>query len=444
MTTAQRTAGNWRERWAEKLVSPAEAVQLVKDGDTVWCGGWTSVPTTLCGALLARGRELRNVTVETFLSPFNWDQPERGGIHVRTLYAGPYERGGANAGRFDYVPVCLYRDGQAPPGISAPHDVAMVPISPPDEEGYVSFGGGVWFAHSVALKARAVIGEVHENFIRTGGQNRAHLSQFARVTLAAGAQPPVVPPRSEETIYAAEVICTLIASELVKDGMTLQVGVGDVSAALLAYLEDKHDLGIDSEIVPGGVVELVRKGVITGRFKTSHPGKVTGSALVLMPDEDLAFIDGNPTFELYDFTHTDDLSRLLQQQNMLAINNAMQVDITGNVCSEMQGARLYSGPGGQMVFAIAASLTSGGSVIVLPSSQLVGNERVPRIVAAFPEGATQTCHRGFVDYVVTEQGIARLRGKSIRERMRELYAVSHPDLRGDLKRDVRRIYDIDL
>jgi 4-hydroxybutyrate CoA-transferase len=133
---------------------------------------------------------------------------------------------------------------------------------------------------------------------------------------------------------------------------------------------------------------------------------------------------------------------LLQQPNMLCVNNALQVDITGNVCSEMQGARLYSGPGGQIVFAISSSLSSGGSVIVLPSSQLLGNERLPRIVAAFGEGATQTCHRGYVDYVVTEQGIASLRGKSLRERMNELYAVSHPDLRADLKREVRRVYDV--
>ena len=439
-------AADWRTRWAEKLVSPEEAVRVVQNGDTVWLGGWTSVPVTLCGALLGRAGDLRDVTVETYLSPFNWDRPERGdGIRVRTLYAGPYERAAVNAGQFDYVPVCLFRENMPPAGIAAPHDVAFVPISSPDEDGYVSFGGGVWFASSVTMRARIVVGEVHEEFIRTGGDNRAHVSQFARLALPAPAGPaPVVPPRTDETTLAAEVICTLVASELVKDGMTLQVGVGDVSAALLAYLDEKHDLGIDSEIVPGGVVDLVKKGVVTGKFKTSHPGKVTGSALVLMPDEDLAYIDGNPTFELYDFTHTDDLIRLAQQQNMLCVNNALQVDITGNVCSEMQGARLYSGPGGQLVFAVASSFGSAGSVIVLPSSQLVGNERLPRIVAAFGEGATQTCHRGFVDYVVTEQGIAHLRGKSLRERMGELYAVAHPDLRGELRRDVRRVYGVDI
>jgi 4-hydroxybutyrate CoA-transferase len=441
---ATKAAGDWRTRWAEQLVSPEEAARVVQNGDTVWLGGWTSVPVTLAGALLARAHELRDVTVETYLSPFNWDQPARGdGIHVRTLYAGPYERGAVGAQRFDYVPVCMFRENTPPPGVAAPHDCAFVPISPPDEQGNVSFGGGVWFANSVTMRAKTIVGEVHEEFIRTGGENTAHVSRFARLALPAASGPaPVVPPRTDETTLAAEVICTLVASELVKDGMTLQVGVGDVSAALLAYLDEKHDLGIDSEIVPGGVVDLVKKGTVTGRYKASHPGKVTGSALVLMPDDDLAYIDGNPTFELYDFTHTDDMSRLLQQPNMLCVNNALQVDITGNVCSEMQGARLYSGPGGQIVFAISSSLSSGGSVIVLPSSQLLGNERLPRIVAAFGEGATQTCHRGYVDYVVTEQGIASLRGKSLRERMNELYAVSHPDLRADLKREVRRVYDV--
>jgi len=437
------TATDWRTRYADRLVSPEEAVRVVQDGDCVWLGGWTAVPATLAKALGARAGELRNVAIETYLSPFQWDFPGcEQSFNIRTFYAGPLDRDATRANRFEYLPLCQWREGEAPPGVSAPHDVAMVTISPPDDEGYCSFGGAVWFAHSVTLKAKTVVGEVHEDFIRTGGQNRVHVSGFDRLALGEPSPEPPVMARTEETVYAAEVICTLIASELVEDGMTLQIGVGDVSAALCAYLGDKHDLGIHSEIVPGAIVDLVKQGVVTGKYKTLHPNKVVGSALVLMPREDLAYIDGNHAFELYDFTHTDDLRNLLQIQNFLAVNNAMEVDITGNVCSETRGPTVYSGPGGQVVFATAASTTTGGSVIVLPSSQLLNGTRHPRIVATLETGATATVHRGYVDYVVTEQGIAHLRGKSLRERIGELISVAHPDFRAELKHDAQRLYGI--
>jgi len=436
---------DWRTRYAAQLVSPAEAVQAVQNGDTVWLGGWTSVPVTLAKALGGRTGDLRGVTVETYLSPYQWDFPGREqSFTVRTFYAGPLDRAASAAARFEYVPLCQWREGVVPAGISAPHDVAMVPISAPDDDGYCSFGGAVWFAHSVTLKAKIVIGEVHEDFIRTGGQNRVHISRFARLTEAEPSPDPLVIPRTEETVYAAEVICTLVAAELVQDRMTLQIGIGDVSASLCAYLGDKHDLGIHSEIVPGGIVDLVKGGVVTGKYKTLHPGKVVGAALVLMPREDLEYIDGHPDFELYDFTHTDDLRNLLQIENFLTVNNAMEVDLSGAVCSESRGPTVYSGPGGQVVFATASSTSSSGSVIVLPSSQLLNGERLPRIVAHVEAGATTTLHRGHVNYVVTEQGIANLTGKSLRERARELIAVAHPDHRAALKRDAKRLYNLDV
>ncbi|HLZ68659.1 MAG TPA: acetyl-CoA hydrolase/transferase C-terminal domain-containing protein [Dehalococcoidia bacterium] len=442
---AEATSTSWRTRYADKLVSPEEAVQVVKDGDSVWLGGWTGTPATLAKALGNRAGALRHVAIETFLSPYQWDFSGREqSFSVRTFYAGPLDREGTRNNRFEYIPLCQWREGEAPPGIAAPHDVSMVNISAPDDEGWCSFGGAVWFAHSVTMKAKTIVGEVHEDWIRTGGQNRVHVSQFGRLALAQPSPEPPVMARSEETIYAAEVICTLLASEIVKDGMTLQIGVGDVSAALLAYLGDKHDLGIHSEMIPGGIVDLVRNGVVTGKHYTLHPGKVVGSALVLMPREDLAFIDGNPMFELYDFTHTDDLRNLLRIENFFAVNNAMEVDITGNVCSETRGPQVYSGPGGQPVFGIASSTSSGGSCVVLPSSQLVDGARYPRIVSRLEHGATATQHRGYVDYVVTEQGIARLRGKTLRERIGELISVAHPDFRAELKADARRLYGVDV
>ena len=186
----------------------------------------------------------------------------------------------------------------------------------------------------------------------------------------------------------------------------------------------------------------MEKGIITGRNKPHHVGKVIASAIGQMGPEDLSRIDGNPVFELYDFTHTDDLRMLLQIENFVAVNNAMAVDLTGNVSSETQGANLFSGPGGQTSFAVGASTAAGGSVIVLPSSSLVGGERKTRIVGGHPPGTVQTVHRGFVDFVVTEQGIARLRGKSIRQRINELVSVAHPDFQSELKQDAQRLYGI--
>jgi acyl-CoA hydrolase len=437
------TMADWRARLGARLVSPQEAVAVVKSGDWVWTGGWTSVPPQLCGALAARAPELEDVTVVNFLSPFNWDRPEvLARWKVITGYCSPFDRRAAREGRIEYVPVSQFREGKMPPGLD--HlDVALIPISPPDEEGWCSFGSGVFFGPTVSSIAITLIGEVHENFIRTGGQNRIHIDRFARVceyTLPPAQAP--IPPRTEETELAANVICTLVANEIVYDGATVQFGIGDVSAALPVFLEEKHDLGVHTELLPGGIPDLVDKGVITGKHKPHHVGKVVASAVGQVPPEDLARINGNPVYELYDFTHTDDLRLLLQIENFIAVNNALAVDLTGNVSSETQGSLVYSGTGGQAVFAVGASTAAGGSVIVLPSSSLVGDARHTRIVGGHPPGTVLTVHRGFVDYVVTEQGIARLRGKSIRERIGELISVAHPDFRAELKAEANRLYGI--
>ncbi|MGH7802995.1 MAG: acetyl-CoA hydrolase/transferase family protein [Candidatus Binatia bacterium] len=434
---------DWRRIVSDRLVSMEEAVSLVKSGDSVYDGGWTSVPMELTAALTAR-RDLRDVTILTYLTPFNWDRPELlERFRIRTFYAGPYERPAVQAGRIEYVPVAQWRMHQLPPGLDVPIDTAMIPISTPDADGFCSFGTGVWFSQTMAKQAKTLIGEVHPDFIRTGGENRIHVSAFAKLAeFTLQPNPPPIPARTEETELAAQVICALVAGEIVRDRATLQVGIGDVSAAIFGFLEEKHDLGIHTELCPGGITDLVKKGVVTGKYKTLHPGKVVASAFAQLPKEEFEFIDGNPTFELYDFTYTDDLRNLLQIENFTAINNALFVDLTGNVCSETRGSQVFSGPGGQPAFAVSASTSSGGSVIVLPSSQLVGGTRHARIVSQLETGATMTVHRGFVDYVVTEQGIARLRGKTIRQRVDELIAVAHPDFRNELRADARRFWSV--
>ncbi len=435
----------WRGKHASILGTAAEAVSLVKSGDRVWVGILGSIPLSLCAALAEPAPQLRDVTVATMLTAFDWDKPELlKSFRIVGGYTGPLERKPVQEGRFDYVPLGGYRAGKMPSGFGGRYQVAAIPISPPDEEGYCSFGASVFFSPTIVETSDILIGEVHPEFIRTGGQNRVHISKFARLAEApAGpAQAAPIPPRSEETTYAAEVICTLVASDLVRDRDTLQIGIGDVSAALALYLTEKHDLGIHTELLPGGITDLVKLGVATGKYKEVHPGKVVASLSAQLSAEELAYIDGNDVFELYDFGYTDDMRVLLQFDQFVAINNALFVDLTGNACSESWGPRVFTGPGGQPTFAYAASVTSARSIIVLPSSQLVGDERRPRIMAMLPEGSTVTSHRGFVDYVVTEQGIAQLSGKTIRERCAELISVAHPDFRAELRKDAARLYGV--
>jgi acyl-CoA hydrolase len=435
---------SWRERYADLLMSPQEAVQAtVETGGSVWVGGWTSVPVNLCSALVELAPALDGTHVTMFLSPFNWDVPNAlEHFRISCCYGGPHDRQALNEGRIDYVPVVRWRTHEMPPGMEGPFDVAMMPISPPDKDGWCSFAGGVWFGQSVRKVSRKLVGEVRVDAIRTGGENRIHIGEFSGLVEAAPATaPPVVPPRSAETEDAANVICSLVATQILHDGATVQMGVGDVSAAMPLFMEHLQDISIHTEIVPGGVAGLVDRGVVNGKNNALHPGKVVGTAFVLLPPEELTRIDSDDAFELYDFTVTDDLRNLLQLRDFFAINNALAVDLTGNVTAESRGSQIYSGPGGQTVFAVAAATVNSGSVIVLPSSQLLpSGERVSRILPTLETGSTVTVHRGYVDYVVTEHGIAHLTGKSLRGRISEMLAVSHPDLRAELRQWSRRTY----
>jgi 4-hydroxybutyrate CoA-transferase len=198
---------------------------------------------------------------------------------------------------------------------------------------------------------------------------------------------------------------------------------------------------MQTEMIPGGVVDLVKQGVMTGKYKTLHRDRVVGSVLVAMPEEEMRQIDGNPAFELYEFGYSDDLRLLIQQDNLVAVNNALFVDLTGQVSSETIGPRVWTGVGGQTAFAIAAQYSRGGRTItVTPSSHLLNGERVTRIVPMLPEGSVVTIPRTMVDYVVTEHGIATLHGKTVKERAAELIAVAHPDFRADLRKQASALY----
>ncbi len=459
---------DWHESLAGKLVSPREAVRAVKPGDQVTVAPFTCTPFTLCEALYERRNELRDVRIDHHASLFRWVREgedsgpsaplrpgspalgglggsgDRTGFEVHTCYATPLDRDGVNAGRVEFLPTARWRADEVPPGWTQEPDVYLVPVSPPDGRGYCSFGPGVWFSPTFCQRAKTVIAEVHESFIRTGGKNFVHASQIDYWTEAqqpTGGAP--VPPRTEEETAVTEVICALAASELINDRDTIQVGIGTVSSAIALYLHEKHELGMQTEMVPGGTVDLVDEGVLTGRYKTLHQGKVVGSVLVAMPPEEMARIDGHPAFELHEFGYCDDVRLLAQQDNLVATNNALFVDLTGQVASETIGPRVWTGVGGQTAFAMAAQYSRGGrSITMLPSSHLLNGERVTRIVPVLPQGTAVTIPRTFVDHVVTEHGIATLHGKTVRERIGELIGVAHPDFRGELKTEARRLYGV--
>ena len=435
---------NWRRMVADKMMTPAQAVEGVKSGDTVAIAAINCTPFTLCQALYDRRSELSEVRIDHPAPLFPWvQQGDEGAFILHDLYATPADRAAANAGWLEYHPVARWRSDLPPDGFVARPDVYMLPVSPPDRHGYCSFGPGVFFSPTFCRSASTVIGEVHESFIRTGGDNYVHVSQLDRLCEAAtptGALP--VAPRSEEENLVTEVVGTLVAAELIKDRDTIQIGIGTVASAMGAFLGEKQDLGIQTEIITGGIAELVRQGVVTGKYKTRHHGKVVAS-IALVPEDELGIIDGNPAFELYEFGYIDDVRYLMQQDNLVAINNALQVDLTGQVAAETIGSMIWSGVGGQTAFSIAANYSKGGrSITVLPSTSMVEGEKVSRIVPTLPGGAAVTVPRTMVDYVVTEHGIAHLRGKSLRERAQELISISDPDFHADLRSEANRIFNV--
>ena len=357
----------WRDQHRERVATAEEALRVVSTGDTVAVASFSNTPHTLCRALAARAGELSGVRVDHLASLFPWDTDA---FTLTTNYATSADRAAVNAGRVEYLPISHWHADALPPGVSPTPDVYLVPVSPPDAEGRCSFGTGAWFSPLYCRAAHTVIGEVHEDFIRTGGDSWAPVERFRY--LVAAEQPTgmvTTAPRTEEETAATEVICALLAHELVRDRDTLQIGIGTVSSALGLYLDHRHDLGVQSEAITPGIPGLVRRGVVTGRHKVLHPGVVVGSFMLGLTPEELAFVDGHPGFALYGFGATDDVTMLVREPHLTAVNNALLVDLTGQVASEGIGTQVWSGVGGQAAFAIAAAYSPGGrAIFVLPSA----------------------------------------------------------------------------
>ncbi len=437
-------APNWREQLGSKLVSAETAIGYVKSGDRITLSIAQATPFTLCAALAGRLMELENVVVNHSAALFSWDLPGLGDrFRLESFYLSPIGRELFAPGPAEFVPVSYYREGTLPPGLEN-FNVYLLTVSPPDDHGMVNFGDLQIMSKLLSRNADLVIAEVNHGSVRIGGDNSLHISEidwFVERSPDAPMVPLTAPPVPEEERRVVDAICGAVARELIPDRATLQIGVGSTSGALMTFLAGHHDLGMQTEIIPWGTTDLVRDGVITGKYKKLFPGRVVGSGFAVgTPRAQLEYADGNPVFQLYDFNFTDDIRLIAREDGLISVNNALAVDLTGQVGSESIGPHMYTGTGGQIAFGIGSSMAGGTSIIVLPATAMVQGRRISRISTSLAPATVFTLPRAFVHYVVTEFGIATLRGKSLRERAGELIAVAHPDFRAELAAEAKPMY----
>jgi 4-hydroxybutyrate CoA-transferase len=442
MASAIKMTSDWREQLGDKLVMPDEAVAHIKSGDRITASIAHVTPFTLFHALAGRLMELERVVINYSAALFAFDLPGLGErFRLESFYLSPIDRKLFHEGMGEYVPVSYYRAGHLPPGLED-FNVYLMTVSPPDANGEVNFGDFQIMSKLCARNADLVIAEIDPHSIRVGGDNSMHISEIDYFVERTVGMPEIaVPPVSEEERRTVDTIGALVAGELIHDRATIQIGVGSTSGMLMSHLRSHHDLGMQTEIIPVGTADLVREGVITGKHKKIFPGLVVGSGFATgTPRAQLDYIDGNPAFQLYDFNFTDDIRTIAREEGLVSVNNALCVDLTGQVGSESVGHQMYTGTGGQIAFGVGTSLAGGKSIIVLPASALNAGKRLSRITPSLPPATVFTLPRAFVHHVVTEYGVATLIGKSLRERARELVAVAHPDFRGELAAEVRRMY----
>ncbi len=435
---------SWQERYRDKLVGANEAARRVKSGDLVrFVMG--PVPVTLVNALAGRRDELHGVRVHQGAArfPLPWARGDAGWeehLQFVTDFISAPIRPGIESRRGDFA-ITDYGIGTKvieagrQDGWSA--DVFMALVSEPDADGRVSFGYSLWHSKSLMRAAKLRIAEVGRNVLRTCGENHVDLSAFDLIVEQIDAHQPTLPPElSAERIEITEVIGAYV-STLVNDRDTIQLGTGTLSSCMGTYLTEKKDLGLDAEILVATAVELVKCGAATGRYKTYHPGVATGSFIV--PGTDFDFCADNPLIELREIEWTNNLPRIASIQNLVAINQASMIDLTGQVASESIGPVMYTGPGGQLVWTMGALMAPGGRAIhVLPSTARKGS--VSRIVSYLAPGTVVTVPRAFVDFVVTEYGIANLQGLTQRQRAMALIDLAHPDFREQLRGEARRLF----
>ena len=416
-------------------VSAAEAVRIVRSGHTIYFGAFGCTPDILIDELcrFAKSGKLHNVRIvhTIVLNPAAYAAEEYDGIfHTDVLFAGDSIRKAMRAGFAEYIPVSLHESQRLFRERYIDCDVAFVAVSPPDEHGFVSLGLSVDMTLSVVETAKKVVAVVNPNIPRTLGDALVPLSTF---DLLVEDDRPVREVIFPKTAHIDEVIGRHCA-ELIEDGACLQLGIGSIPNAILALLGGHRNLGIHSEMFSDGVIPLVEKGVITGSNKRIDPGKIV--ACFLMGSHRLHdFVHDNPMVRMKDVAYTNDPFIIAQNPKVVAVNSAIEIDLTGQVCADSIGETIYSGVGGQLDFVYGASRSPGGkAIIAMPSTTTKGTSK---IVPTLSPGAGVVTPRSMVHYFVTEYGAVNLYGKTLQERARLLISVAHPDYREKLEQAAR-------
>lgn len=418
-----------------KLCSADQAVQAIKSHDRIFMTGNCSVPKELLNALVRRAPQLEDIEICQVLTigPAEYVEPEmRGHIRVNSLFISHNVRQAVNDGRADFTPIFLSEIPRAvrDPKLLKPN-VAMVHCSPPDEHGFCTFGVEVGLTKPAAEAADIVIAEVNDQMPRALGDSFFHVSRLTHIV-------PVSYPIVEVPMGSPGELQKRIASniaDLIPDGATMQMGIGEIPDAVLLYLKDKKDLGVHTELFSDGVIELIESGVLTNAAKTIHRGKcVAGFALGSQRLYD--YMDNNPLFEFHPQDYVNDPFVIAQNSKQVAINSAIEVDLTGQVCADSIGTQFYSGVGGQLDFIYGASRSPGGvPIIALPATAKDG--AISRIVPTLKPGAGVVTGRYHVHYIVTEYGVADLHAKTIRHRVQSLINIAAPQFREELTRFAR-------
>jgi 4-hydroxybutyrate CoA-transferase len=427
------------KNYQSRIVTAAEAVKHIKSGDRVFLTGNCSVPQLTLAALVKYAPNLQNVEICQALTigPADYVDPSmEGHLRVNTLFISANVRKAVNEGRADFTPVLLSEFPLLFRKKILPVDVALIHISPPDEHGFCSLGVEVGLTKSAAESAITVIAEVNQQMPRTLGDSFIHVSKLDWI-VPVDYPLPELAMGSEGSSDVVEAIAGYIA-ELIPDGATMQLGIGAIPDAVLKFLFEKKDLGIHTELFSDGIIDLVESGVLTNARKTLHPGKII-AGFVIGTKRLYDWVDDNPLIELHPTEHVNDPFVIAQNDRMVAINSAIEVDLTGQVCADSIGPKLYSGVGGQLDFIYGASRSKEGvPIIALPSTA----KGISRIVSMLKQGAGVVTTRNHVRYIVTEHGIADLYGKTIRQRAHALINIAHPDFRDELAYQARELHYI--
>ncbi len=424
---------DYNKLYKEKLTTASEAVKHIPSNCRVVTGHATGEPTVIVDAMVENYLQYENVEIVHLVAMGNcgYTRPEmKGHLRHNALFVGAGTREAVHDGRADFTPTFFY---QVPKLFKTklPVDVAIIQVSPPDENGNCSFGVSCDFTKPAANLAKIVIAQVNDQMPMTYGDNFININDIDFIVEVSKPLLELTPPVIGDVEKAIGEHC----ASLIEDGSTLQLGIGAIPDAVLLFLKDKKDLGIHSEMFSDGIVDLYNSGAVNNSKKTLHPGKMV--VTFLMGSKKLYdFVNNNPVVELYPVDYVNDPLTIMKNNKMVSINSALQVDLMGQVCAEAIGLKQFSGVGGQVDYIRGVSMAEDGkAIIAMPSTAAKG--KLSRIVPFLDHGSCVTTSRNDVEYIVTEYGIANLRGKSLKQRAKALISIAHPDFRDELAKEYK-------